>query len=51
MDNCKNFMDEIATYSNVISVTDWRRVSLALIRRSGGLVNTVNLILLQKGTS
>ncbi len=45
MDNCKNFMDEIATHSNVISANDWRKVSLALIRRNGGLVNIVYLIL------
>lgn len=39
LENCRKFMNEIANSSNIVSASDWRKVSLALIRNSGGYVN------------
>lgn len=37
-ENCRKFMNEIAKHSNIISPRDWRKVSLSLLRNTGGHV-------------
>lgn len=38
-DNCIKFMDEIARANNIQVVTDWRKVTLNLIKNKGGSVS------------
>lgn len=38
IENCRSFIDDIAKSSHVHSSSDWRRVSVTLIRNIGGAV-------------
>lgn len=48
--NCRKFMDKIAEDSNIVLGSDWKKVSLSLIRNNGGQVNHSRLqIYVSKG--
>lgn len=49
MENCRNFLDEIALHSNVVSPSDWRKVSSTLIQNNGGYVGNGILFVTIKG--
>lgn len=49
--NCKAFMDEIASKSNVHTTSDWRKVTLAFIKNNGGTVTLKSGVINLRGTA